>query len=381
MEQGGKSMKRSCGVRETARKIMKNLGKCTWKDAGIALGILFIATAAAFLYDRMTGQIINVIMFYTLALLLISRLTNGYWPGILAALISVLCVNYMFTYPYWQLNFILDGYPITFICMMVVSVLASASTSHMKRQAAVIAEREKLLAEAEKEKMRANLLRAVSHDLRTPLTGIIGASSSCLENSEQLDEEEKRELVSHIREDANWLLNMVENLLTVTRIRDDSASVAKSMEPVEEVMSEAVYRLKKRIPEANVKVSPPDEFVMIPMDATLIEQVLINLMENAIYHAGSTEPVECSAQTVDREVIFQVTDHGVGIAEEKLATIFDGTGQTESSSSDGHKGMGIGLSICKAIVTAHGGTISAANMDQGARFSFTLPMEENRDAE
>ena len=110
-----------------------------------------------------------------------------------------------------------------------------------------------------------------------------------------------------IREDANWLLNMVENLLTVTRIRDDSASVNKSLEPVEEVMAEAVYRLKKRIPDAQIKVLLPEEFVMIPMDATLIEQVLINLMENAIFHAGSTEPVAVSYTHLD---VYKRQEHG-----------------------------------------------------------------------
>lgn len=351
--------------------------KCTlsWKDVGITFGILFAATVIAFLYDRMTGQIINVIMFYTLALLLISRMTEGYLPGIMAGMIAVVCVNFLFTYPYWQLNFLLDGYPITFFCMMVVSVVTSASTSHMKKQAEVLAEREKLLADAEKEKMRANLLRAVSHDLRTPLTGIIGASSSWLENEEQLTDDEKRELVSHIRVDANWLLNMVENLLMVTRIRNGSASVVKSLEPVEEVMSEAVYRLKKRIPDADIRVLLPDEFMMIPMDAMLIEQVLVNLMENAIYHAASSAPVECRAEAGPDSVTFYVTDQGVGIAEDKLETIFDGVSQTENISADGHKGMGIGLSICKTIITAHGGEIHAENLERGARFSFTLPAD------
>ena len=255
-------------------------------------------------------------------------------------------------------------------------MITSASASHMKQQSRILAEREKMLAEAEKEKMRANLLRAVSHDLRTPLTGIIGASSSYLENEEKLDTDEKRALVSHIGEDANWLLNMVENLLTVTRIRNDSASVNKSLEPVEEVMSEAVFRLKKRIPDANIRVLLPEEFVMIPMDATLIEQVLVNLMENAVFHAGSTEPIECRAEIGRDTVTFFVTDQGVGIDEDKLETIFDGTGQTENSSADGHKGMGIGLSICKTIIVAHGGTISARNLERGAQFGFTLPRGE-----
>lgn len=348
----------------------------TLKDMGITLLLLFVATIVSFIYDRMTGQTINVVMFYTLALLLVTRWTEGYLSGILAAFTSVVCVNYLFTYPYWQLNFILDGYPITFICMLVVAILTSTTTSHLKKQSKLIAEREKLLAEAEKEKMRANLLRAVSHDLRTPLTGILGASSSILENEGKISEREQLNMIRHIKEDATWLLNMVENLLTVTRIRNDNASVNKTLEPVEEVMSEAVFRLKKRLPDANIKVLLPDEFVMIPMDATLIEQVLMNLMENAIYHAGSSEPVECHVEIGEKMVTFYVTDQGVGIAEDKLETIFDGTGQTENVSSDGHKGMGIGLSICKAIISAHGGSIHAVNHGHGAQFSFTIPRDE-----
>ena len=358
-------------------RIQKWLSGCriTWKDVGITLGILFVATIAAFVYDRLTAQTMNVIMFYTLAILLVSRLTQGYVPGIGAAFLSVFAVNYLFTYPYWKLNFMLDGYPVTFICMMVISVMTSMAAAHIKKQAEELAEREKLLAEAEKEKMRANLLRAVSHDLRTPLTGIIGASSSYLENEDRLTGEEKREMVRHIGEDADWLLNMVENLLTVTRISEGRASVNKSMEPVEEVMSEAVFRLKKRFPDANVRVVLPEEFIMIPMDAVLIEQVIINLLENAVYHAQSNEPVVCSAQDGKEGVTIFVTDQGVGIPEDKLRHIFDGSGQTENSVADGHKGMGIGLSICKTIVTAHGGSIGAQNHGHGARFYFTLPKD------
>ena len=110
--------------------------------------------------SRLTAQTMNVIMFYTLAILLVSRTTQGYIPGIAAAFLSVFAVNYLFTYPYWKLNFMLDGYPVTFFCMMVVAVLTSMATSHMKKQAKELSEREKLVAEAEKEKMRANLLRA-----------------------------------------------------------------------------------------------------------------------------------------------------------------------------------------------------------------------------
>ena len=336
-----------------------------------------LATGISSIYHHVnpTGSA-NVALIYILTIIMISYHTDKYRYGIISGIVSVFFINYLFTYPFGQFSFAVSGYPFTFMVMYFISILTSATTFRMKDQARKINEAEKFLAEAEKEKLRANLLRAVSHDLRTPLTSMIGASSSYLENEAALPPEEKRKLVSEIYEDANWLLNMVENLLTVTRIRNDSASVNKSLEPVEEVMSEAVFRLKKRIPDANIRVLLPEEFVMIPMDATLIEQVMVNLMENAVFHAGSTEPIECRAEIGRDTVTFFVTDQGVGIDEDKLETIFDGTGQTENSSADGHKGMGIGLSICKTIIVAHGGTISARNLERGAQFGFTLPRGE-----
>lgn len=250
-------------------------------------------------------------------------------------------------------------------------------TASIKQQARTIAEKDKLLAETEKEKMRANLLRAVSHDLRTPLTGIIGASSSYLENSALLPEEDKIAIITHIHEDANWLLNMVENLLAVTRIYNQSTTVRKTDESVEEIVSAAIMRLKKRIPEAAVNVSVPDELLIIPMDAILIEQVLINLLENAVTHAQSREPILCYVDNDDKNVTFHVKDYGIGIDPDRLKNIFDGNSYIGNKESDSNKGMGIGLSICKTILTAHGGTINAKNHAQGAEFYFTLPKEDS----
>ena len=159
--------------------------------------------------------------------------------------------------------------------MLTITIITSATTTRLKKQALLISEREKVLVEADKEKMKANLLRAISHDLRTPLTSIIGAASSYTENSNHLTEEEKTELVTQINDDANWLLNMVENLLTVTRIQNDESHVSTSLEVVEEVVSEAVQRLRKRIPHAKINVSIPEAFLMVPMDPLLIEQVIM----------------------------------------------------------------------------------------------------------
>lgn len=339
---------------------------------------LVTATLFAFLFSYYVPENSgNIALIYILALITIVRFTDGYLPGLISSVIAVVCVNFLFTYPYFELNFTLSGYPITFLEMLGVTLLTSTMTANIKEQARTIAEKDKLLAETEKEKMRANLLRAVSHDLRTPLTSIIGASSSYLENSALLPEEDKTAIISHIHEDANWLLNMVENLLSVTRIYNQSTTVKKTDESVEEIVSAAILRLKKRLPEAAVSVSVPDELLIIPMDAILIEQVLINLLENAIIHSQSREPILCYVDDDAANVTFHVRDYGIGIDSERLKNIFDGNSYIGNKESDSNKGMGIGLSICKTILTAHGGTINARNHAQGAEFYFTLPKGES----
>ena len=156
--------------------------------------------------------------------------------------------------------------------------------------------------EEEAGKANRELVTAMSHDLRTPLTGIIGSSSSYLENYHDLSETERTELVTNIKDDSEWLLNMVENLLTVTRIQNDSPNkVRKTLEVVEEVVSEAIQRLQKRHPGVKIRVQMPNNFLMLPMDPTLIEQVLTNLFENAAIH-GNIHAVHGFRQAVERSI-------------------------------------------------------------------------------
>lgn len=337
--------------------------------------ILFVATLVAFAFFSLgNNNSANITLIYILALFLIVMNTDGYIYGVAASVFCVVAVNYFFTYPFFKINFTLDGYPVTFLGMLAISLMASMTATRIKNQNAAIAEREKALVEADKEKLRANLLRAVSHDLRTPLTSIIGSSSSFLENYPDFTDAERLELIENIKNDSEWLLHMVENLLSVTRIQDGTQPVHKDPEVVEEVISEAIVRLQKRLPDIQVRVSMPNDFLMIPMDGTLIEQVLINLLENAFIHSKSKEPVDLNVFQTPELVTFVVRDYGIGLDPEKLPYIFEG--QSTGSSTDGYKGMGIGLSICKTIITAHGGTIRAANHTHGAEFSFSLPTED-----
>lgn len=352
--------------------------KSILKNLGITFLSLAISSVLSFLFFHLGNKnSANIALFYILALIIIALNTDGYLYGVMASLFCVGAVNIFFTYPFFELNFSLAGYPVTFLGMLAISVITSTATTRMKHQKADLDEREKKLAEAEKERIRANLLRAVSHDLRTPLTSIIGSSASYMEDYEDLTDAERLELAANINEDANWLLNMVENLLTVTRIQNDSGKVKKSPEVVEEVVSEAITRVRKRIPELKVHVDIPHDFLMILMDATLIEQVLINLLENAYVHSNSQKPMDLVIENKKETICFSVRDYGIGLNEAKLPFIFEG--KYTDDAADSHRGIGIGLSICKTIITAHDGLITASNHGDGAEFTFTLPKEEEEE--
>lgn len=305
---------------------------------------------------------------FVLAVLMVSRFTNGYLFGLLSSVLGVICVNYVFTYPYFEIDFTIAGYPLSFLAFLMVSVITCALTSQAKQK-------EELRLENEKVKMRANLLRSVSHDIRTPLTGIVGATSVLMDNP-QLTEEERRELLSDVRDDAQWLIQVVENLLSITRVGGDTAQIVKQPEMPEEILSVAVSKFRKRYPSVGVRVTVPDELLWVPVDAILIEQVLVNLMENAVIHGKTTTEIRIDVTQRGHFVRFVVSDNGVGIAEDMLDTLFDGSMKhSETSKGDMKRNMGIGLSVCMTIVKAHGGSIQARNLEQGAEFSFVLPME------
>ena len=196
-------------------KLIKNISKKDFaRNTIITFLLMSVATIISFVLFYTPNFSPSVIApIYILGLILIGTYTTGYLPGIIASVISVICINFLFTYPYFQLNFTITGYPLTFIVMLSISLIISTYMTRFKKQGIALAEKEKLIAEGEKEKMRANLLRSISHDLRTPLTSIIGASSSLTNDSLNLSEEERTHLMRNITEDAAWLLNMVENIL------------------------------------------------------------------------------------------------------------------------------------------------------------------------
>jgi len=258
---------------------------------------------------------------------------------------------------------------------LFMRMLASQVAMALERQF-LSDEQRKIIVESEKEKMRSNLLRAISHDLRTPLTGILGASSAILENGSSFDKQTHDKLVFNIKEDSQWLIRMVENLLSVTRINEGTMNVTKSPEAAEEIVAEAISRIRKRFPERKISVSVPEDLLMVPMDGTLIEQVLINLLENAIKHSPEDTVVEVEVKAESQYALFEVRDNGEGIAEEDFPYLFESYVPNGKRSSDSSRGMGIGLSICMSIIKAHRGKLEAANRSEGgAVFLFKLPLE------
>ena len=258
---------------------------------------------------------------------------------------------------------------------LFLRMIASQVAMALERQQ-LSDEQRSIMIESEKEKMRGNLLRAISHDLRTPLAGIWGASSAILENEKGIDTPTRNKLLRNIRDDSQWLIRMVENLLSVTRIREGSMRVLKTPEAAEEVVAEAVSRIRKRYPSRSVTVKVPDELLMIPMDDTLIAQVLMNLIENAVKHSPDDSTVEVHLVKKEHAGLFEVIDHGTGIPPYDLPHIFEGYLAGDKKDSDSMRGMGIGLSICQSIIKAHGGKMEAENKPEGgAVFRFMLPLE------
>jgi two-component system sensor histidine kinase KdpD len=259
---------------------------------------------------------------------------------------------------------------------MFLQMIASQVAMALERQNLSDQQRQ-ILIDSEKEKMRSNLLRAISHDLRTPLTCISGSSTAILENGDVLDKKTRDELLTDIKEESQWLIRMVENILSVTRINEGTASVVKSPEAAEEIVAEAISRIRTRFPDRRIIVKVPDELLVVPMDGTLIEQVLINLLENAVKHSGDDTIVDVIVRKHGNNAVFEVLDNGEGIPEQDLPYVFNSYAPERKRSSDSSRNMGIGLSICMSIIKSHHGQMEAANRKEGgACFTFTLPMEE-----
>ena len=349
---------------------MKKISKYI-KNFLITIISLLCAFGLSLLFQYIFEVQEHITTVFVFAVFLISLLTDGYFYGVVGAFIGTIAVNYAFTFPYFALNFTIPVNMISGIIMIAIAVFTSALTTKIKQHEAT-------KAESEKECMRANLLRAVSHDLRTPLTTIYASSTTLLEDSNVMTAEQKSKIVAGIKEDSEWLVRMVENLLSVTRIDSGQIKIIKSPTVLEELIDSVMFKFKKRYPSQKVKIELPDDMVIIPMDAILIEQVLINILENAVQHAKGMTTLILRVFTLGNRAVFEIVDNGCGINPKYLETLFAGYYTSENDVADSQKkNAGIGLSVCSSIIKAHDGNIKAENMKTGgAVFRFELDTEE-----
>ncbi len=229
----------------------------------------------------------------------------------------------------------------------------------------------------EKERLRNNLLRSISHDLRTPLTAIAGGSEFLLDSSRNIDEETRLSLLADIHSDAVWLGSMVENLLNMARIQDGKLIIKKQTEIVDDIIDEALSRVTKNLGQHSLSYIPSKGIILVSLDAQLIIQVLINLLGNAIGHTKADCHITVKTESKGKFIEFSVSDDGGGMKQDILDHLFESFGTSGNRASENRRGAGVGLSICKAIVSAHGGSIAGRNnAEGGATFSFLLPVEE-----
>lgn len=476
---------------QKARLFGKRTLLSTLKDFGISALILAIASGISFGLHYMGFTDANIITVYILAVLVISVLTENRFCWVISSAAGVLLFNFFFTTPKFSLMAYDKGYPVTFLVMLVASLVTGSIAARMKshaKQSAQTAYRTKILLDtnqmlakaksadeifeiaatqtkkllaldafvlrdndlsklgitgtslcktesctyypihasntvygaigiqstktvdafensillsilgecalalesernarekeasailAEQEKLRANLLRTISHDLRTPLTSISGNADNLLANDEAFDAETRRQIYTDIREDSEWLISLVENLLSVSRMGDGKSDIRMSAELVSDVIDEAVRRSEKNASEHKLTVKENDGILLARMDARLIVQVLINLIDNAIKYTPSGSEIEISAVEKDNEIAITVADNGHGIADEIKPRVFDMFYTGAEKIADSRRSLGLGLALCKSIVNAHGGEITVSdNKPHGAVFTFTLPKEE-----
>ncbi|MCR8969919.1 sensor histidine kinase KdpD [Facklamia sp. 7083-14-GEN3] len=499
----------------------------SWSDFLKVLGMNILATLISFGFYQVGLREANIITVYILAVLLTAVWTKGHWYGVLASLFGVISFNYFFTDPRFTLEANAPDYPVTFLIMLVASVITSSLATRVKKQAQqsaqrayhmeiimnsnqklargqdeveiiqiaatqiaelinrpilyaltqkdtglqfseinhpgvgkviseinqdelaianwviknnkhagattntlshaqnlymavrgnqsalgvigiptkyypvlsvfeknlivsilndcglmlerrhLIEEKQAIEIETQRERLRSNLLRSISHDLRTPLTSISGNASVLMDKTIKLAEEKKQNLYSSIYDDAMWLVNLTENLLSITKIDNGTMDITLNAELVEDVFHEAITHVDRNISDHQLIVNLPDELLVAKMDARLIVQVLVNLINNAVKYTQNGSSITLSAKKVGDKVYTSLADDGPGITDHAKNHLFDMFYTNGLSRSDSRRGLGLGLSLCKSIVEAHDGEIWVEdNQPNGTIFTFTLPLEE-----
>jgi two-component system sensor histidine kinase KdpD len=335
-----------------------------WSVCAVALFAAFSGLVSRYL------QLSELVMINLLPVIAVStQFSLG--PSLFAAALSTLCFDFFFIPPAFSFAPTDAKSLVTLVVMVIVAAVISGLTEHARRQHKAAQARD---LQIETERLRSTLLSAVSHDLRSPLATIFGAGTELLEDGAELAPAERDGLIRAIVEEAAHLDQLVTNLLDVTRLEGGPVRIRKRPEPLDEVVEAALSRLRGRLGDRPVHSRVPEEIPMVPIDAVLIQQVLVNLLENALRYTSEGSPLEIEATCNADQVIVEVRDRGPGIREEEAELIFERfyRGQIQTP-RDG--GAGLGLTICRAIMRAHGGSIALINRAEGGAIArLTLPL-------
>ena len=363
------------------------------RDICVTILALSAAYYASSILLNHTGAENNSALVFALSVALISFLTTGYFYGVIAAVLGAFFTNYYFMAPYAQFSLSRAGYPVATLSMLAISLLICALTARVKRQKEEAVRREQntkklyelneklnqeknaIELQSERERIRDNILRAVSHDLRTPLTTISGSASVLMSSPEV--SLKNVPMLQDIKNEADSMIVMVENLLSVTRIQDGNLPLTKREEMLEEVAGDAVFTTRRRFPDRQVEMELSEDILYLPMEPVLVKQVVVNLLENAIRHAGGAEPITLKLYRREEWAVVEILDRGKGVPREVIRAVREGRPVRRDLSGDSTRGMGIGLSVCGSIIKAHNGFFEAANRPEGgAVFRFGLPLSE-----
>jgi two-component system sensor histidine kinase KdpD len=337
----------------------------TWAAAAV------VACTVVGLAMRPRFDLVNVAMVYLLGVVVIAlRFPRG--PAIAAAVGGVLAFDVLFVPPRGRLTVEDAQYVLTFAILVAVALVISRLVESVRRQAVAQASLE---VEAETERIRSALLASISHDLRTPLAVMAGASSSLAERGERLSAEERQALARSIFDQAREMSEHVAKVLQMTRLETGAIRLERDWTALGELVGAVLARLEERLRAHRVIVQLPEDLPLVRVDATLIEQALGNLLENCAKHTPAGTVVRVRAERRDAELVVTVEDYGGGLSDDELERVFAKFhhGAVEGGGTD----IGLGLAICRAIVRLHGGRAWAERVPAGGTaFRFTLPLEE-----
>ena len=339
-----------------------------------SVGMIILASVIGFGFWKLGMSESNIIMVYILCVQITSVITTHQVYSLIASVVSVFVFNFLFTEPRYTLLAYDKDYPVTFITMFVAAFLTGSLSIRVKKQAKQVADAALV---AQKEQLRSNLLRSISHDLRTPLTSISGNASNLLSNGEKFDVETKKQLYSDIYDDSMWLITLVENLLSITKIEEGRLNIRLQAEMLDEIITEALQHISRKKEEHKISFQTSEDFILVKADARLIMQVIINIVDNEFKYTQKGSEITITTQKMKDKAVVRIADNGPGIPDDIKPLVFDMFYSGAKNMADSRRSLGLGLALCKSIITAHGGELELSdNMPHGAVFTFSLPIEE-----